>query len=322
MLPSQVPASTILFHQDSSMAFAPVLDTASMASSTRLDSACIQTVEVPVWYGADYNTCSIQTTTATCSVSFPTTSCHTARPRPLPELDGMSEAARLWIVFGVAILLMVIIPVLILWARWKISAPRRNGKRSISIELEKNRDKKSSKATSASSSTPETSSKQSSSKASGGKKVPKAPNAEGRVNGSGGLSPGRSFHSQRQHRPSTDCIAGAIKIVNNIYIGKRRPNQQPPTASPTRRTDDPPPMSPRIELDSLPLAHPARRPENQPWMHRDRNGRWVPREEGYLHPGLPPPPHLRNGRADVRAGDWEGGGMGGEFYNVPGAWHH
>lgn len=228
---------------------------------------------------------TLATTTAPCSVSFLTTFSHTARPLPLPKSDGMSDSRKLWIVIGVAILLTIIIPVLVLWIRWKLSAPRRSGKRSVSIELEKSGVPKSSKA-------------------SGSKKVPSLPNAEGSVNGSGGPSPGN------------------IKIVNNIHIHKRRPSQQQPTASPNRRTDDLPPRSPRVELEARPLNHRARLPENQPWMHQDQNGRWVPREEGWLYPGLPPPLHLRNGRGNVGSGDQEGDARGERRYIIPGAWRH
>ena len=109
----------------------------------RQDPSCTQTVEVPIWYGPDYNTCSMQPTMAPCSVSFPRESCHTSRPAPTIPSPALSGTTKLWIVIGVTILLTILIPVVVLWARWKLRAPRRGGKRSISVQLEKNEAKKS-----------------------------------------------------------------------------------------------------------------------------------------------------------------------------------
>ena len=109
----------------------------------RQDPSCTQTVAVPVWYGPDYNTCTMQITTVPCSVSFPRESCHTSRPAPTIPSPAISGTTKLWIVIGVTILLTIVIPVVVLWARWKLRAPRRGGKRSISVQLEKNEAKKS-----------------------------------------------------------------------------------------------------------------------------------------------------------------------------------
>ena len=129
------------------------MSSTAFALRDRSESTCTQTVQVPVWYGADYNTCSMQTTTAPCSVFFPTTSCHTARPVPLPESHGMSEFTKLWITIGLAIIFIIIIPVVVLWTRWKLNNLPQAGKRSISIQLEKGTAKTPPKAASGSSST-------------------------------------------------------------------------------------------------------------------------------------------------------------------------
>ena len=305
MSPQPLPANITVHHQDFKVAFTPVVETARTVSSTafalqdRQDSTCTQTVELPVWYGVDYNTCSMQTTTAPCFVVFPTKSCHTTRPGPLPETYGMSGSTKLWIVVSITIFLTITIPVVILWLRWKLSAPRRGGKRSISVQLEKMEVKKSSKGPSGSSPTPKTDPKPTSSKKSGSKIETRSSNGErtvlDRLLGRNRASPAQAsgIHSSITivPGPPTHCHAGQIQIVNNINVDGRRPNLH---VSQTQHTDAPPPMSPRIAPESLPLNHPLRRPENQPWMHQDQNGRWVPREEGYLHPGLPPPSHLRN----------------------------
>lgn len=200
-------SSVTIFNQDPRVVFAPVLDTAHMVSSTALalhdrhDSNCIHTVEHPVWYGVDYNTCSMQTTTAPCFVSFPTHSCDTARPGPLPEPYGMPGSTKLWMVIGVTIFLTMVIPVVILWLRWKLSTRRRGGKRSISVQLEKMEVKKASKATSGSSSTSDTDSKATSPKVCGGKKEPQALNGRrsmldrllGRNRGSSARDSGTQF---------------------------------------------------------------------------------------------------------------------------------
>lgn len=183
VLPTRFSTSSVMIlNQDPRVMFAPLVDNARTVSSTafalhdRHDSTCIQTVELPVWYGADYNTCSMQTTTAPCSVSFPTDSCHTALPGPLSEPYGMPGSTELWIVIGVTIFLTMIIPVVILWLRWKLSTRRRRGKRSISVQLEKMEVKKSSKATSGSSSTSDTNSKPTSPETSAGKEEPQTLN--------------------------------------------------------------------------------------------------------------------------------------------------
>ena len=151
-------------HRDLGDTFVPAVDAAVPTGhdtlQDRQDSTCVQSVEHPVWYGADFDTCSMTTTTAPCSVVFPSTSCHTVGPGRFLMADGMLESIKLWTVIGMTVFLTMLIPVSILWMRWKLSSPRRGGKRSISIQLEKNEDKGSSKqqATSESSSTPETAS--------------------------------------------------------------------------------------------------------------------------------------------------------------------
>ena len=108
-------------------------------SLKRRDDGCTQTVEVPVWYGSDYNTCSMQAMTAPCSVSFPVVSCHTHVPprQPLPT-RGLSEMTKLWIIVGFSIFSVIFITFVVLWAKWKLNSRRRGGKRSISVQLEKN----------------------------------------------------------------------------------------------------------------------------------------------------------------------------------------
>lgn len=149
------PSSTSAFlnatilAQDPTAAFPPSSNdkhafadpTANLES--RQDPGCLQTIKVPVWYGSDYNTCTMQPTTAPCSVSFPQEACHTSRPAITRPSRALSGTTKLWIVVGVTILLTILIPVVVLWARWKLSAPRRGGKRSVSVQLEKNEAKKS-----------------------------------------------------------------------------------------------------------------------------------------------------------------------------------
>ena len=323
MLSPQLSTSNITIqHQDSQAVFAPVIDavrTVSVTASThqkRDDSTCAQTIEVPIWYGVDYNTCSMQTTTAPCSVSFPTTSCHTARPSPLPQPNGMPGTASLWIVIGLTVLFTIIIPVVVLYARWRLRVPRRGGKRSISIQLEKNEDKESSKAISGSSSTSKTNPNSSSSKTSGSDRRTALDRLLGRNHADPAQSPRKPSPVIVKENPATHSTGGGIHITNNIHINRHRPTHQPPAAARPQHPDEPPPMSPRIALESLPLNHPARLPENQPWMHQDRNGRWVPREEGYLFPGLPPPPRPRDVRNDGEQVQDAGRGR----LHVPGGW--
>lgn len=325
-------SSVTILNQDPRAVFSPLVGNAGRVSATafalheRQDSTCIQTVELPVWYGVDYNTCSMQTTTAPCFVSFPAHSCHTARPGPLPELYGMSALTKLWIVIGVTIFLTMIIPVVILWLRWKLSTRRRGGKRSISVQLEKMEVKKASKATSGSSSTSDTDSKPTSLKTPGDKEEPQAIDGGrslldrllGRNRGSSARDSGSQFSIVVVLCHLTHFIAGDIRIVNNININGRRWNHR---VNQTEHVDEPPTVLPRIAPESLPFNHPLRLPENQPWMHQDQNGRWVPREEGYLYPGLPPPPQPRSGGPNIRPVSLvEGEGI--ERLYVPGGWHH
>ena len=149
------PSSTSAFRnatilsQDPTTAFSPSSDDKhafahpTVTLEERQEPDCTQTVAVPVWYGPDYNTCTMQPTTAPCSVSFPQESCHTSRPASTTPSPALSGTTKLWIVIGVTILLTILIPVVVLWARWKLRAPRRGGKRSISVQLEKNEAKKS-----------------------------------------------------------------------------------------------------------------------------------------------------------------------------------
>ena len=217
----------------------------------------------------------------------------------------MLGSTELWIVLGVTIFLTIIIPVVTLWVRWKLSGLRRGGKRSISVQLEKMEVKKASKATSGSSSNQDTDSKPSSSKVSGSKKKSQTPhggqNARGRLLGRDHRSPTQQSGTESFimiiSGPITNYDAGEIHIINKINIDGRRPHHH---AHQDQHIEESHPMSPRIALDSLLLNHPAQLPENQPWMHQDRSGKWVPMEEGYLHPGLPPPPYLWTGGPDTR----------------------
>ena len=124
-----------------------------------------------------------------------------------------------------------------------------------------------------------------------------------------------------EKKPPTDCEAGGIRIENNININGGRPTHQQPPSTPVQHPVEPHPMSPRVALESLPLNHPVRLPENQPWMHQDRSGRWIPREEGYLHPGLPPPPRMRNVGTDVHFVDQVEDARRARLY-VPGGWRY
>ena len=324
VLPTQLPTlNASIRHHNSGAAVAPVVDTAHTVPSTtfalqyREDSTCTQTVELPVWYGTDYNSCSMQTTTAPCFVSFPAESCHTARPSSLLEAYGISGSTRLWIVISVTIFLTMSIPVVILWLRWKLRAPRRGGKRSISVQLEKMEVRNSSKATSGSSSTPETDSKPTKMPRGGRNILDRLP---GRNCGNPAQGSGTRTKSSIRNisGPPTHCKIGDIQIINNININGKRPNQH---MDQTQHVDGPPPLSPRIALESLPLNHPVRLPENQPWMDQDQSGRWVPRGEGYLHPGLPPPPHLQNGRHESQWVDQVEDARRERLY-VPGGWRH
>ena len=217
----------------------------------------------------------------------------------------MSGSTELWIVIGVTIILTIIIPVVALWVRWKLSGPRRGGKRIISVQLENVEVKKASKATSGSTSTPDTDSKPSSFKTSGSSKKYQMPpggqNAPGRLLDRDVSSPAQGSGTESLimiiSRPVTHRAAGEIHIINNVDIDGRRPHHH---THQDQCTEGPHPRSPRIALDSLPLNRPARPPEEQPWIHQDRSGRWVPREEGYLHPGFPHPLYLWTGGPDPR----------------------
>ena len=212
----------------------------------------------------------------------------------------MSGSTELWIVIGVTIFLAIIIPVVTLWVRWKLNGTRRGGKRSISVQLEKMEVKKASKVTSGSSSTSDTDSKPSPSNTPGSKKKSQMP--QGGQDVSGRLLD-RAQHSGTESLiiiisgPVTHCAAGEIHIINNISINGRRPHHY---AHQDQRIQEPPLTPPRIALDSRPLNRPARLPENQPWIHQDRSGRWFSRDEGYLHPGLPSPLYLWTDEPDIR----------------------
>lgn len=176
------PNLTVVGHGPTTV-FSPILEdahtfsAAARALQERHESPCIRTVEVPVWYGVDYNTCSMQITTALSSVNFPTTSCHTARPGPLLHSQGYSGTGKLWIVISITVFLTVLIPVVVLWARWKLSAPRRGGKRSISVQLEKYEAKRTTSTSSSSPfSTPKSGSNSNPSSTSGNGIQPQAPN--------------------------------------------------------------------------------------------------------------------------------------------------
>ncbi len=159
-----VPNITVI-GPDATAVFSPYLQdlharsTVAHSLQERRDDSCTQTVEVPVWYGLDYNTCSLQSMTAPCSVSFPAASCYTHLPPSQPLIKhGLSATTQLWIVIGVSVFFVILIPVTVLWSRWKLMNPRRGGKRSISVQLEKNegtktRSKESSKSGSGSKST-------------------------------------------------------------------------------------------------------------------------------------------------------------------------
>lgn len=301
------PNPTVVGHGPTTV-FSPVLEdahtfsAAAKALQERHESPCTQTVEVPVWYGVDYNTCSMQTTTAPCSVDFPETSCHMARPGPLLQSQGMSGTGMLWIVIGITIFLTMLIPVVVLWTRWKLSAPRRGGKRSISVQLEKDEAKKATSTPSSSSSSTSKSSSNSkpSSKSESGNQL-QAPNGRrnaldrllGRNQANAEQTAGTysSLLSQQYLQPY--CHTGGIRIVNSIKLNARQPNHPHGPAEHPQHREEAPPMSPQIALESLRPEHALHQPHNRPWMHQHPTGRWVPREEGYLHPGLPPPPRVR-----------------------------
>ena len=249
-----------IFVQDPTAAFSPssedelAFTRPTVTLEERQEPGCLQTVEVPVWYGSDYNTCTMQTTAAPCSVSFPQVSCHTSRPAMTKPSQAMSGTTRLWIVIGVTILLTILIPVVVLWTRWKFRAPRRGGKRSISVQLEKNEAKKSTSPASS------------------------APNR------------GRNFLDRLLGRNR------GIRITNNVNITAQQPSDPPASVERSQHSEEAPLMSPRIALESLRRDHPLHLHLNQPWMQQDGAGRWVPRDEAYLYPGLPPPPRVRRER--------------------------
>ena len=212
----------------------------------------------------------------------------------------MSGSTGLWIVIGVTILLTITIPLITLWVRWKLKSPRRGGKRSISVQLEKTEVKKASKAILGSSSTSETDSKSSSSRISGSKKKSQVPHGGQDVRG---CLLGRDRSSPAQHSgtellimtisgPVTHQAAGEIHIINNISIDGRRPHHH--------AYQDQCIEEPSLALNALPFNCPVRLPENQRWIHLDRSRGRIPRGEGYLHPGLPPPLYLWTDRPDTR----------------------
>lgn len=144
LLSNHTDPSTTVMSQDETTVLSPYFQdvhrlSPAAHSQERRDGSCTQTVEVPVWYGSDYNTCSMQAMMAPCSISFPAVSCHTPLPpsQPLPN-HGLLETTKLWIIIGISIFFVIFIPVVVLWAKWKLSSPRRGGKRSISVQLEKN----------------------------------------------------------------------------------------------------------------------------------------------------------------------------------------
>ena len=109
--------------------------------------------------------------------------------------------------------------------------------------------------------------------------------------------------------------------MNNINFITDKPNKLKSPGKRHQQPLEPLPMSPRIALESLRPGHPLRQTENQPWMHQDQNGRWVPREEDYLYPGLPPPPRVRQGGHNiVFVGHGEEAKSAG--LHVPGEWRY
>lgn len=183
------------------------LPTAAHPRQERRDGGCTQTVEVPVWAGLDYNTCSMQTMTAPCSVFFPPVSCHTHLPSSQSlSRNNLSGTTQLWIILGVSIFLVIFIPFAVLWARWKLSGtPRRGGKRSVSVQIEKGKDIK---MTSAASSKKKSKSKSTSIAAFGSREQPEAPDG------------GRNMLDRllgRNHASSTHT-AGKSYITIGVYI--------------------------------------------------------------------------------------------------------
>ena len=303
-----IPNITVI-GQDATAAFSPYLQdiyaftTAAHSLQERRDDSCTQTVEVPVWYGPDYGTCSMQTMTAPCSISFPAASCHTHLPPSQTLLkNGLSETTHLWIIIGLSIFFVIFIPVAVLWARWKLRNRRRGGKRSISVQLEKNEGTR-------------TKSKASSKSKAASKPTSTSPTVSGTHTGAT-QTPGRS--SQIITEAMTYCLADGIRITNNINIstGRLNPTRSPETLN--QQSDERRLNSPRIALESLRPGHPLGQAENQPWLYQDQNGRWVPREEGYLHPGLPPP--LRQGGHHIPFVDQAEEARRARLH-VPGAWN-
>lgn len=199
-----IPSTTVI-GQDETTVFSPYFQTVQAISTAvfqlqeRSDESCTQTVEVPVWYGSDYNTCSMQAMTAPCSVSFPATSCHTHLPpsQPPPK-NGLSDTAKLWIIIGLSIFFAIFVPITVLWTRWNLSTRRRGGKRSISVQLEKN---ESTKIKSKESAKSKTASKPTSTSSSGSGRHPKIPSGRrtlldrllGRRQGGASQNGGKSF---------------------------------------------------------------------------------------------------------------------------------
>ncbi|CAD6582073.1 MAG: hypothetical protein ASARMPREDX12_000746 [Alectoria sarmentosa] len=279
------PNLTVVSHGPTTV-FSPVLEdahtfpAAAKALQDRHESPCIQTVEVPVWHLAIRLVLVLQS-------------------------QSISGSTKLWVVISITIFLTMLIPVVVLWARWKLSAPRRSGKRISSVQLEKDEAKKASSTSSfSSSSTPKSGSNSKLSSTSGNGTQPQAPN--GRRNALDRLL-GRN-------QANVEQAAYGIRTVNNINVnGGRTDHQQQPTTQ-TPHPEELPPMSPQVALESLRSDHPLHLPPNRPWMHQDATGRWVPLEEGCLHPGLPPPPRVRNIGTNINFVDH------GSY--VPGGWQN
>lgn len=130
-----------------------------------------------------------------------------------------------------------------------------------------------------------------------------------------------SRSSDKANIPLTYYFADGIHITNNININTGRPNHTQSPRNQYQQSERSQPMSPRIALESLRPGHPLGQTENQPWMHQDQNGRWVPLNEGYLHPGLPPPPRAWQAGNEYSRVDQYENPRRAELH-VPGEWEY
>ena len=142
------------------------------------------------------------------SISFQVMTCHTSRPGLIRPPHGILGTTKQWVVVGITIPLTILIPVVVLWARWKLGAPRRGGKWSISVQLEKNEARKStSTATSSLSSNLKSRSKSAAVAKSGSESQAQAP--------SGGRSALDRFQGRKQG-DTADTAGKDLSVLTKV----------------------------------------------------------------------------------------------------------